>query len=271
MPKIEFTTEKEYGGYLGVNSTGRQWLCDRDYNTLREKGRIDYSIHYIAKGRGFYEHNGKSYEIKEGSLVLYFPRIPHHYFFKKEDGTEMLWSHFSGEALSMLGEIKRDEPLLIEIRDRKQFEQAFDKMIAAYYEHPGVENKLCSGYMLVLLELLERSVARGNGENASLGNSGLDKVLSDMHVHFSSPIDIKKYAAECHLSEDRFIRTFKAKIGMPPYHYQLRIRIERAIEMLLNQPINVSECAEIVGFSDAAYFSRIFKKMTGHPPSYYKK
>ena len=268
---MEFTSEKEYGGYLGVNSSGRQWLCDRDYNTLREKGRVDCSIHYIAKGRGYYEHNGKSCEIGQGSLVLYFPRVPHHYFFKKEDGTEMLWSHFSGQALAMLDEIKRDEPLLIEIRDRKQFEQVFDKMITAYYERQGTENRICSGYMLVLLELILRSAARTDVEKGALGDSGLEKVLSDMHVHFSQPIDIKKYASECHLSEDRFIRIFKARMGMPPYRSQLRIRIERAIEMLQNQPINVSECAEIVGFSDAAYFSRIFKKMTGHPPSYYKK
>lgn len=271
MPQRKFTTEKEYNGYLGINSCGQQWLVDRDYNTVRENGRADYSIHYIAKGQGCCEHNGKSHTIPEGSLVLYFPRVRHHYYFKKEDGARMLWSHFSGTACDILDEIKADEPVVIQIGDKKQFEQAFEKMIEAHYNKPAVENQLCNGYMLVLLALIKQSTSLKGESKSKAGNHRLEKVLSDMHVNFDEPIDIKKYAAVCHLSEDRFIRMFKAHTGLPPYHYQLKIRIERAVEMLENQSVNVSECAEIVGFNDAAYFSRIFKKFTGHPPSYYKK
>ena len=56
-----------------------------------------------------------------------------------------------------------------------------------------------------------------------------------------------------------------------PYKYQLKIRINRAIEMLENTPITISDCAESVGFSDPAHFSKIFKQYTGHTPTYYKK
>ena len=57
---LRFTTEKEHSGYMKVNSCGQQWLGDRDYNTIREKGRVDYSIHYIAEGQGYYESEGKT-------------------------------------------------------------------------------------------------------------------------------------------------------------------------------------------------------------------
>ena len=40
--------------------------------------------------------------------------------------------------------------------------------------------------------------------------------------------------------------------------------------MLENSSVTVGECAEVVGFHDIAYFSRIFKKFTGYPPSFYK-
>ncbi len=271
MPTKKFTTEKEYKGHIGINSCGQQWLVDRDYNTVRENGRVDFSIHYIAKGQGYCEYNGKNRLVPEGSLVLFFPKVRHHYFFKKEDSPRMLWSHFSGSACSILAEIKSDEPVFIEIRDKKQFEQAFERMIEAHYNKPERDNQLCNGYMLVLLALIKQSTLSHSESNNKKGNDALEKVLSDMHVYFDKPIDIKKYASQCHLSEDRFIRMFKAHTGLPPYHYQLKVRIERAVEMLENQSVNVSECAEIVGFNDAAYFSRVFKKFTGHPPSYYKK
>ena len=48
-------------------------------------------------------------------------------------------------------------------------------------------------------------------------------------------------------------------------------KLEKIMEMLENSAISVSECGEAVGFHDNAYFCRIFKKFTGHPPSFYKK
>ena len=271
MSVVKFTTEKKYDGFLNVNSCGKQWLIDRDYNTVREKGRVDFSIHYISKGKGYYEYSGKNYTIPEGSLVLYFPKIRHHYFFKKEDCTEMMWSHFSGQATDSLDGKKSDEPMIIAIRDRKQFESAFEKMITAHYNKQEYGNELCNGYMLVLLALINQSTIDSQKTKKAHGSEQLEKVLSHMHIYFDEPIDIKKYANMCHLSEDRFIRMFKANTGLPPYRYQLKVRIERAIEMLENRSLSVSECAEVVGFGDVAYFSRIFKKFTGHPPSYYKK
>ena len=44
MPEITFSSERVYDGYLAVNSCGKQWLTDRDYDTVRKNGRIDYSI-----------------------------------------------------------------------------------------------------------------------------------------------------------------------------------------------------------------------------------
>lgn len=271
MQNKKFTTEKEYDGYIKVNSCGKQWLNDRDYNTLRENGRIDFSIYYIKKGIGYYEYNGKTKTVPEGSLLLYFPKIRHHYFFKKEDSAEMCWSHFSGQYCNDLSPLKSNDPVVIEISDRKQFESAFEKMIKASYNKQTNNEKLCDGYMCVLLALISDSAKPRHEKLSAQTNASLEKVLSDMHVYFNLPIDLKKYAQMCHLSEDSFIRMFKKNMGCPPYRYQLGIRIERAVEMLENSGLNVSECAEAVGFPDNAYFCRIFKKHTGHPPSYYKK
>ena len=37
--------------YLHLNSCGIEFLCDKDYSTLRKNGRVDYHILYIAKGK----------------------------------------------------------------------------------------------------------------------------------------------------------------------------------------------------------------------------
>lgn len=268
MKEIRFTTEKEYDGLICVNSCGKQDLSDRDYNTLRDEGRIDSCIQYVKKGVGYCEHEGKTFLIPDGSLVFYPPRVRHHYYFKKEDECELFWSHFAGTA-SFVEEIAPNAPVILAIRDRKQFESVFERLIVSYYNKSIIGSQRCDGYMLVLLSLLRESLK--SPQSPVGASTALDKVLSDMHVYFNQPISIEKYADSCHLTVDSFIRTFRKQVGCPPYRYQLRIRIERAAEMLENTGLNVSEVAEVVGFSDHAYFSRIFKRFTGQSPSSYKK
>ena len=271
MTQLRFTTEKVFLGYMTVNSCGQQWLGDRDYTTVRENGRVDYSIHYILKGQGAYTFLGKNYPIPEGSLLLHFPGVRQHYFFKKEDNVQILWSHFSGTACDVLSHLPSDKPVVLSVEDRKQFEYVFERMIAAHYKRLTVGEPLRDSYMPVLLALITQPTMVATREKTVRRNEQLEQVLSLMHLELNKPIDIQVYAAMCHLSEDRFIRSFKAYTGIPPYRYQLKIRVERAAEMLENTSLSVAQCGEAVGFYDNAYFCRIFKKFTGHPPSFYRR
>jgi len=203
--------------------------------------------------------------------MLYFPGVRHHYGFKKDDNTQMLWSHFSGSACSCLEHLRSEKPVVVPVLDGKQFLQIFERMIVAHYNRMSFGDLLCDSYMPVLLALMTQRTHPELPGGAAPGSERLEKVLSQMHVEFNKPIDVRQYAQMCHLSEDRFIRLFKSCMGMPPYRYQLKIRIQRAVEMLENASVSVGACAEAVGFHDAAYFCRVFKKFTGHPPSYYRR
>jgi len=270
MPIRKFTTDRVYTGYMKVNSCGQQWLGGRDYTTIREAGRSDYSVYYISQGKCSYQWQGRNYWVTEGNLLLYFPGVRQQYAFQKSDNAVMLWSHFSGTACDLLSPLKSDTPVVVKIRDQKQFLHIFERMITAQYNKITQGDLLCDSYMPVLIALMLQHSNTTELQKAGRGNEQIEKVLSKMHVDFNKPIDIKAYAEMCHLSEDRFIRMFKSQMGMPPYRYQLKIRIQRAVEMLENTNISIGACAEAVGFHDNAYFCRIFKKFTGHPPSFYK-
>lgn len=270
MPKLPYTSEHEYDGYIKVNSCGKQWLADRDYKTVNPEGRIDFSIRYVLKGLGHCEIYGKTEPVNEGCLMLHCPKAAQNYSFKKENQSVILWVHFSGTACELLKKSVSKTTAVIKIQDRKQFESAFERMIAAHYKKNDFSDSLSSGYIIALISL----VAQSNtiAENSSnFKNENLERILSLMHNNFDQHIDIKEYAKICCVSEDHFIRLFKAYTGLPPYNYQLKLRIDRAIEMLENTQITVSNCAETVGFQNAAYFSKVFKRFTGHSPSYYKK
>ena len=58
-------------------------------------------------------------------------------------------------------------------------------------------------------------------------------------------------------------------MGQSPIDYLTDYRIREACNLLCNSQLSIAEIAVSVGFFDQFYFSRVFKKAKGVPPSKY--
>ncbi len=88
--------------------------------------------------------------------------------------------------------------------------------------------------------------------------------------HYTEDIGRSQVAAAVYLTPEYLAKIFKRSegINLKDYIYQLRIQEARR---LLMAGARVSEVAQLVGFDNFAYFSTIFKKVTGMRPNEYKK
>lgn len=84
-------------------------------------------------------------------------------------------------------------------------------------------------------------------------------------------ISIKYLAQISHMSQSSFCHIFKNVMGKSAKEYILTKRIEKAIDMIKSTNMTIIEIAMQCGFSDANYFSRVFKKYKKCTPSYYRK
>ena len=66
------------------------------------------------------------------------------------------------------------------------------------------------------------------------------------------------------LAPSYFSHALKASTGSAPYQWQLQARIQRAQALLLFASKSLDDVAEATGFADAAHFTRMFRKLTGH-------
>lgn len=67
-------------------------------------------------------------------------------------------------------------------------------------------------------------------------------------------------------------KLFARKVGVSPYHYLIALRIGRAKYLLKNwKDLSIKQVAEMVGYPDQCYFSRIFKKITGKSPKEFRE
>ena len=94
-----------------------------------------------------------------------------------------------------------------------------------------------------------------------------------MHIENNYLCDttVDELAEMCHVSTSTFRRLFVEYKGETPIKYRNTLRLKRAEELLKSGEYTVAEAAEACAVPDAAYFSKLFKKVIGYPPSDVKK
>lgn len=94
--------------------------------------------------------------------------------------------------------------------------------------------------------------------------------VSYMDNNYDRDIDIDNLAKLTGLSTTHFRRLFKKVYRISPLEYLISIRVSKAKDLIKSDMYNVSEIAELTGFSDICYFSRMFKKYTGCCPTKFR-
>ena len=77
-------------------------------------------------------------------------------------------------------------------------------------------------------------------------------------------------AAEAGMSYSKFRKQFKSHTGFPPAQYFLRLKMERAKDLLLSTNISCKEISFRLGFDSASYFNKMFRLHQGVPPMEYR-
>ena len=83
-------------------------------------------------------------------------------------------------------------------------------------------------------------------------------------------LSLNQLADYVHLSPNYLSNLFKKEVGYRLSDYMNELRIEKAKYLLLNTRERSHEIASELGFSDPAYFCKVFKKSTGLSPAEYR-
>lgn len=90
--------------------------------------------------------------------------------------------------------------------------------------------------------------------------SRINKVIDYIDNNIDKQLTLDELASISNFSKFHFHRIFQAFIGETPFQFILRIKLEKAATLLLNNPSeSITDIAHICGFSDISIFSRNFK------------
>ena len=105
-------------------------------------------------------------------------------------------------------------------------------------------------------------------DQADFGDGFLRLVNHTLETHLSDEnFGIAELCELLNISRTQLHRKLKKLTGLSTSHYIRSLRLKMARELFRDPSLNVSEVAFAVGFSSAAYFSRVFKEQYGFSPS----
>lgn len=228
----------------------------------RPAGINDYQLLYTESGVGTVRIKEREYDVVEGDLFILPPFTPHEYR-RKEGDWNTLWITYNGSAAKACFNFSSD------IKKAPNFNAFFKKILRQ--QNRGEWRRKTSDLLYGLL--LDISECKGicvSEEEQNAPDVGM--AVQYIAEHYHETVELSRLAELSGLSEGHFCRVFKQYTHMRPIEYVIHLRVERAKDLITEKPpLPIAEIAKRVGYSSAAYFSKIFREKVGVTPEEYRK
>ena len=118
----------------------------------------------------------------------------------------------------------------------------------------------------ILQALLYRNKEYADHSAPVFNLSEQERVMDYLREHLSECLDVSRMARHVGMSRTHFARRFRATFGVPPLQYALKMRVDRALDLLRAGDCRVAEAAHEAGFFDQSHLDRHCRKFYGKPP-----
>lgn len=257
-----------------VNSCGYNYYGNNEKRVtiLRPHGRMDYQLIYIQKGAADFFLNGNDVPtvLEKGSLILYKPGETQHYSYYTSCSTVAYWIHFTGTQIeTLLRQNDLWDNCVYQLEDEPAFPEITMRLLRELQFRSYNYMLMSTACFQELICIISRNLHRQHSP-AIVQYEAFIPAIELMHNEYQTNRSVEEYAALSGMSPYYFIRKFKEYTGYSPHTYLIRLRMDRARDLLLSSTLSVSEISFSVGYDNPLYFSRLFRKYTGSSPTEFR-
>jgi AraC family transcriptional regulator, arabinose operon regulatory protein len=230
-----------------------------------------YAVVSVYEGSGGIETAAAGrVAVEAGDLFWLFPGAAHTCT-PGPTGWSVQWATFSGtlaHSFELLGWLSRARPV-VRPNDGAQVGALFKQLRADFVGGSPLAGSLGAA-LIHRLAIVAHGSSNATVSDQPAHVMALPRAVALIEAGALQPLDLQAVADECGIGYSTLRRRFKQLTGQSISQYVLRIRFERARELLARTPLSVGEVAHTVGFVDPYYFSRLFHLKEGLSPTAYR-
>lgn len=242
-------------------------------HNMRRPMHDDNLLLYCLEGKGKLTLGDRQITIRSGDLVILPAGTPHAYSSSEKNPWTIYWIHFSGskshyfiDNIFKIADNKFSVSLGLHARLVTDLENLLEARQRGYkldnFIHAANQLRQIFSHIALLAPLAKAKQSSG---------LDLEKIHTLMQAHIHEPLNLETLADSVNLSKYHFIKRYKTLTGDTPINHVIHLKIDRACHLLDISSKSINEISFLVGYEDAYYFSRIFKKVMGISPSHYRK
>lgn len=260
--------------YCNRSLPNEGWKYSKKINRIIQH----HKLIFITKGKGHIIVQHKRYQVKEGMLLYICPNLQYSIEVDIEDPVSFFSVHFSYATVGFAGDkwdITADtdmlplEPVQV-LKDYYQINDIFKKLVENWIgKLPGYEFITKTLLQELLFEIFQNIKKNSPNYSTSLK---VEKIIEYMRHNIDNKLTLADLSKLVQLSPAYLSRVFKETTGYSVIELFNKIKVDKAKELIIEGDKKIKEVAQILGFTDEFYFSRIFKRIEGLSPSeYYHK
>lgn len=258
---------------LCINDLGLEFRHNEVYDYDNNKRNYSgYLFQYTLEGDGIYETQNENFLLAKGTaFFITFPEDSR-YYLPQNKASGQYWAffylHFSGPAAHAFFRRIRDLKGPVFSLDLNsppilQFLTLYESLIAGNQLERYKGSEWLYSFLITLLRHLENPADQ-------IRNSYVNTAKNWMRNHFMKEINLETMCAELGVSFSHLSRQFHKESGITPIGYLTHIRLEHAMQLLLNTDLSILCISQECGFSNSNYFTKVFKKKLRITPSAYR-
>jgi len=243
----------------------------------------DYIFYLVTEGEMFFNEGGVEYHLRKGDCFLFEPNILH--FGTRDSRYQIRYIHFrhptilrtesDGQTLAELssnGFITLPKQLRIEdiAGSKRLLATIGDAITRSYTQLENWEIDSACSVQQAFLQLRRLSVLSEQNRRA-IGEQHVNTVIAYLYENHARKLTGAILEKELSYNFDYLNQQFRRFFNVSIFQMLETIRVETARNLLLTTDYSVERIATEVGYRDATYFSKVFKKRTGLSPGRYRQ
>ncbi|QDT65477.1 AraC family transcriptional regulator [Calycomorphotria hydatis] len=228
-------------------------------------------VEFVAEGHGSVELNHKKYPLRPGAVFAYMPNIAHCIRTSSTDPMLKYYIDFTGsEGAKLLRESSLRGDRAIYVSNPEEFVGLFEMFLKEGMSGETHGQDLCAALLPVLFLKLSQRAMPGNVRQPRAYFTYLE-ARDFIEKEFRKYDTIEEVAEELLTNPASLCRLFRRFGETTPYRLLIRLKIQEAASMLVDQQMMVKEIAAELGFADQFHFSRVFKRVYGLSPEKFSR